>query len=441
MPEPNEAYRAGYEKGRHDNIADAVADAFFGMLRDDPGGYYAAGYCDGARGRPFKVHGSKDATKPARKPNSPSLPSPLESQWYALCDGLEFIPKEIVDRFVGALNAAGSQVAAVIGLSPFTSHTCPRCGRSGHFRIHFLGRLTHPGACGWEGYMKTGSYIGHQIAQVFHTGIRAGGAMKDEADKKPDRSGSWMQGVLGFLFAAVFRAFAAVVLIPLHTIVALCQSEQAKSDIVTRVIVLAVFAAAAGIGVYQARQADIRTPVQQTATSPGTRPIESPASPQPAPAEAVPPAAAVEPLAPDNAQVIEIEGLSFQMKSCNTVPAYNTSPKVQCFLEVTSARPNVLVYVFKIHATDHQGREYCGDGGMDVHNPLPVGTTVTASFRTYLNCNLNTTDIPETVKEFEELSIPFASNTFGSPSFDDIRAPGPYRDLVFKHVPIRPLAP
>ena len=243
MPAPDEAYRAGHDKGRHDNLADAVADAFFGMLRDDPGGYYSAGYCDGAQGRSFKVHGSKEATKSARKPSSASLPSPLESQWYSLCDGLEFIPKEIVDRFVGALNAAGSQVAAIIGLSPFTSHTCPRCGRSGHFRIHFLGRLKHPGTCGWEGFMKTGSYIGHQIAQIFHTGTRAAAAMDTEAKKKGESN--WAVNILGFLFIAIARAMAAVVLVPVHAILALCQPKQERTDTVVRGIVLAVYAVAA----------------------------------------------------------------------------------------------------------------------------------------------------------------------------------------------------
>jgi len=223
MPDPTEVYRAGYDKGRRDNLADAAAEAIFGMLRDDPGGYYSAGYCDGAAGREFKVHGSKDARKPAGKPTAPSLPSPLESQWYALCDGLEFIPKDIVDRFIAALNAAGSQVAAIIGLSPFTSHTCPVCGKSGHFRIHFLGRLKHP-SCGWEGYMKTGSYIAHQIAQIFHTGTRAAAGVDSEAKKKGETN--WIANILVFLFVAIARAMAAVVLIPLHIILVLSQSKQ-----------------------------------------------------------------------------------------------------------------------------------------------------------------------------------------------------------------------
>src|ERR1035437_10231408 len=143
MSQPNEDYREGYEKGRSDDLGGRLAEITMGMLRDDPGGYYAAGYYDGASGRKFNVHGSKDSRAATKRPSAPSLPSPLESQWYQLCDASEFIPKETVDRCVAILNAAGSQVAAIIGLSDFTSHTCPHCGRSGHFRIHFLGGLRH----------------------------------------------------------------------------------------------------------------------------------------------------------------------------------------------------------------------------------------------------------------------------------------------------------
>lgn len=254
MPEPNEAYRAGYEKGKTDNLGGSLAEITMGMLRDDPGGYYAAGYYDGAGGRKFNVHGSKDTKAAPRKPSAPSLPSPLESQWYRLCDESEFIPKETVDRCVATLNAAGSQVAAIIGLSAFTDHTCPRCGKTGHFKIHFLGRLGHPGACGWEGYMNTGSYIGHQIAQIFHTGARAAGAMQDEADRK-GKERNWMHSVLGFLVVAIFRAASAVVLIPLHCVAALSQPGQTRADIAPRVITLVVFLTGIGVGIYALQRA------------------------------------------------------------------------------------------------------------------------------------------------------------------------------------------
>jgi hypothetical protein len=63
----DEAYRTGYEKGRSDNFGGSLAEITMGMLFDDPGGYYAAGYYDGAGGRKFNVHGSKDSAAGSRK--------------------------------------------------------------------------------------------------------------------------------------------------------------------------------------------------------------------------------------------------------------------------------------------------------------------------------------------------------------------------------------
>lgn len=100
--------------------------------------------------------------------------------------------------------------------------------------------------------MKTGSYIGHQIAQIFHTGTRAAAGIDSEAKKKGESN--WMANILGFLFVAIARAMAAVVLIPVHAILALCQPKQAKSDIVPRVIVLAAFALAIGVVGYKLNQ-------------------------------------------------------------------------------------------------------------------------------------------------------------------------------------------
>jgi hypothetical protein len=78
--------------------------------------------------------------------------------------------------------------------------------------------------------MRTGSYVGHQLAQIFHTGVRAGGAMKEDADSKGDRSGGWIGGILVFLVTAIFRAALAVVLIPVHIIAVLCQPKPAQSQ-------------------------------------------------------------------------------------------------------------------------------------------------------------------------------------------------------------------
>jgi len=53
MPTPIEAYRQGYERGRSDSAGGRLAEMTMGMLRDDPGGHFQAGYNDGAAGRHF----------------------------------------------------------------------------------------------------------------------------------------------------------------------------------------------------------------------------------------------------------------------------------------------------------------------------------------------------------------------------------------------------
>jgi hypothetical protein len=53
MADPIDAYREGYEKGREDTLGGRLAEITMGMLRDDPGGHFAAGYRDGAAGNSF----------------------------------------------------------------------------------------------------------------------------------------------------------------------------------------------------------------------------------------------------------------------------------------------------------------------------------------------------------------------------------------------------
>ena len=231
MPRPSEAYRDGYQKGQRDNISGNVSEAMMGMPRMIQ-----------AATSPLAIGTAPEERNSAHRLTSPH-PSPSKSPnrkrqiWKRSGIGFAtngFIPKETVDWYVSALRAEGSHVAIVVGLSDFTGQRCPRCAAEGHFKIRFLGRLQHAAPCGWSGYMGTGSYIGHQIAQVFHTGIRAGGAMKDEADKGPDGRGNWMGAIFGFLFVAIWRAAAAVVLIPLHCVAALSQPGQTRELIPRR---------------------------------------------------------------------------------------------------------------------------------------------------------------------------------------------------------------
>lgn len=68
MAKPVDAYREGYQKGKADNFAGNMGEAFFGLLRDDPGGHFSAGYYDGVRGKPFRPPKEPDAKKDKRSP-------------------------------------------------------------------------------------------------------------------------------------------------------------------------------------------------------------------------------------------------------------------------------------------------------------------------------------------------------------------------------------
>ena len=154
----------------------------------------------------------------------PVLTSDLEKGWYRLCNSSDFIPQSTVEQYTDQLKATRNHVAIAVGLSDFTGETCPKCGSRGQFKIHVLGRLRHPD-CSANWYIGPGSYILYQLGQIFHTGIRAGGSMKDDADRKGDRSGGIINAIFGFLFVAVFRAALAVVLIPIQAVVSLAQSK------------------------------------------------------------------------------------------------------------------------------------------------------------------------------------------------------------------------
>jgi site-specific recombinase XerD len=66
------------------------------------------------------------------------------------------------------------------------------------------------------------------LIKELTTSVRAGGAMKDGADRKGDRGSGWINGIFAFLFVAVFRAALAVVLIPVQAIFSLSQTKGAN---------------------------------------------------------------------------------------------------------------------------------------------------------------------------------------------------------------------
>lgn len=243
----------------------------------------------GGGGRVQDPPKSTDTPKPVQPVETPPVDlSELERLWYALCERSEFIPQDEVATYTKALVAGGKTAAVHVGLSKFTQQACLDCNAEGQFKVHFLGLLRHTG-CGWTGYMGPLPYIVFQFVQVIHTGIKAGGSMKDSADSK----GGWMDGLFGFVFGAAFRAVSAVVLIPLHMLVGLAQKRQPQSELITRIAVLGVFAVASAVGVYRAHfQA---APASQQTSAPAAIPqrvarqVDPPTLP--APAQSAPPAA------------------------------------------------------------------------------------------------------------------------------------------------------
>ena len=50
-----------------------------------------------------------------------------------------------------------------------------------------------------------------QLAAVYYTGVKAGGSIKEEANRKGDKVGGAIQGFLVFYIVAMFRLFLAAV--------------------------------------------------------------------------------------------------------------------------------------------------------------------------------------------------------------------------------------
>jgi hypothetical protein len=118
MGQPIDAYREGYEQGKKQTLGDALAEATMGILRDDPGGNFAAGYHDGAAGKNFTPPGAGERKKAAE------------------------------------LNPFDDKVAI--------KTVCPNCGALDWFEWKFLGRLRDP-VCGHTWYVGSGAYAVMQV--------------------------------------------------------------------------------------------------------------------------------------------------------------------------------------------------------------------------------------------------------------------------------------
>ena len=215
------AYAKGIAKAQGASGFDSLAEGLSALVMPDSMG--TEEYQSYKRGYHEAMKSGVKTKSAAGKPDEEISLDALTKAWYALCNSSEFIPEERVAYYRDRLQARGDAAAFAVGLSDFTQSACPKCGASGQYKVHFLGQFKHP-TCGTEWYMSPGSYIVFQLASVFHTGIRAGGAMKDDRDRNRKGDG-WLMGILGFYFAAMFRLILAFVLIPIQAVVSLTQSK------------------------------------------------------------------------------------------------------------------------------------------------------------------------------------------------------------------------
>jgi uncharacterized protein YecT (DUF1311 family) len=203
---PGDAYREGYNKGRKNDLGSGLAELTMGMLRDDPGGHYAAGYRDGTAGKKFN-------------------PPPAEGR-----------------KAAAELNPFDDKVAI--------KTVCPNCGALDWFEWKFLGKLTDP-VCGHIWYAGSGAYTLMQIRAIFQAAGRTAKYMTSGIRGE----GAWVGKIVGWfcgvVFGFCFRLEAAAFMIPIQAIVGLLQPHKTRTDTTSRAIVLGVFAVGLGIGIYE----------------------------------------------------------------------------------------------------------------------------------------------------------------------------------------------
>jgi Tfp pilus assembly protein PilF len=213
MATPDEAYSEGYKKGRKEGLASNTAEAVFGMMKDDPGGHYGAGYRDGAAGTEFRP---PSARIPVRKP-------------------------------AAEVNPFDDKVAI--------KTVCPHCGALDWFEWKFLGRLTDA-ICGHSWYAGSGTYTLMQIRAAFAAG---GKGAKYMTSGLSGGQGAWigkgMGWFIGVLLGLGIRLEFGVLMIPIQAFAGLFQAKKTTSDMVTRLVVLVVTLGGLGIGIYKIHNA------------------------------------------------------------------------------------------------------------------------------------------------------------------------------------------
>jgi hypothetical protein len=194
MRRPVDAYREGYEKARTDRAGGVLAEITMGMLRDDPGGHFAAGYYDGAAGKPF-VPPSKEVREPSAE-----------------------------------VNPFARKVAVKV--------VCPNCGALDWFEWKFLGKLTDQ-VCGHTWYVGSGAYTLMQLRAA----LKAGQQFSRELTSKASVEGAWVARIVGWFSGTVLglaiRLEFGLMMVPIQAFAGLCHSSRRHIGITNRVIALA----------------------------------------------------------------------------------------------------------------------------------------------------------------------------------------------------------
>lgn len=308
MPEPKDAYREGYAKGKASTAGGALAEMTMGMLRDDPGGYFAAGYRDGAAGKQFNP-------------------------------GDDIRKGDDVRRGDADITPFDDKVAI--------KTACPNCRELDWFEWKFLGRLTDP-VCGHTWYAGSGTYALMQLRAAFQFGGRlakymTSGTSRSSASAGEAAVGSLARGmfwILGGLLGVGIRLEFGVLMIPIQAVAGLFQPKKTNAEITARVVALAVTLGGLGLGFYELQHASqpqfqqVQLPQhQQAGVSSPPQPLSPSVSPQtdlspqvsqlatPATAETVaspaPPPAPVPPVRWDQWQVT-LSGCTYQSVPVNS---------------------------------------------------------------------------------------------------------------------------
>jgi hypothetical protein len=213
---PVDAYREGYEKARKDDAGGVLAEITMGILRDHPGGYFAAGYHDGAAGKKFAP------------------------------------PSEEVRKPAAELNPFDDKVAI--------KTVCPNCGALDWYEWKFLGKLTDP-FCGHTWYAGSGTYSLMQLRAAFQAGSRFTKYLTSGISGE----GAWIAKALGWVMGSLLgigiRLEFGLLMTPIQAIVGLCQPQKSKADIISRSIFVGIFVVALGVFAYEIQQGTRVQPV------------------------------------------------------------------------------------------------------------------------------------------------------------------------------------